>query len=226
MATQERSVDRGSRLSRAALARVGQDIRQARVGAGLSVSSVGMAASLSKAEVSRIERGLSPKTPVIHVARLAAVVGLDLVLKTYPGGDPLRDAGQQALVAAFGRLLHPSLRWGAEVPLPIVGDARAWDGLVAGPSWRFGVEVETQPSDEQAILRRIRLKERDGQVDGVLLVMPDTRRVRAFVRSASSELARQFPEPGVHVLARLRAGDPPGGSSVILLSRFRVPPDG
>ena len=217
MAARERPVDRGSRLASQAIIRLGTEIRLARVGAGLSVDAVAAAVGISNAEVSRIERGLSPRVPAISLGRLAGAVGLDVALKAFPGGDPLRDAGQQALIASFGRLLHPSLRWATEVPLPISGDARAWDGLVAGLSWRHGVEAEMQPGDEQALLRRLRLKERDGQVDGVLLVLPNTRRVKAFLRAAGGELRAMFPVPGPVATTRLAAGDDPGGSSVLVL---------
>lgn len=206
-------------MARQAIGRAGLEIRLARVGAGLSVDAVAAAVGCSNAEISRIERGLALKVPLERLSRAAAAVGLDLVVRTHPGGDPLRDAGQHATAASFATFLPPTLRWSVEVPLPIAGDPRAWDGLVAGDGWRYGVEVETQPTDAQALLRRLHLKERDGQVDGLLLVMPDTRRVRMFVRAASAELRSAFPIPGPVALARLRAGTDPGGSAAILLPR-------
>ena len=58
------------------IGRLGADIRQARVGAGLSLRRVGEVAGISGAQISRIERGLSPSTSVVQLVRLGAVVGL------------------------------------------------------------------------------------------------------------------------------------------------------
>jgi transcriptional regulator with XRE-family HTH domain len=223
VASRERPADRGVRVAGQSVARVGADIRLARRNAGLSLAVVGRAARLSNAHISRLERGLVPSVSVLALGRVAAVVGLDLSIKTYPGGDPIRDAAQIHEIAAFGVLLHPMLRWATEVPLPATGDARAWDGLVAGPGWRHGVEVETQPRDAKALVRRLRLKERDGQVDGVILVLPATRLTRAFVRAAAPELRGAFPISGPLALERLRAGVDPGGSAVVVLPRRPTP---
>jgi transcriptional regulator with XRE-family HTH domain len=223
VAARERPIDRGTALGRRAVERTGAEIRLARVGAGLSIDTVAAAAGISNAEVSRLERALSPRVAVVSLAKVAAVVGLDLVVKTYPGGDPLRDAAQHRVLATFASHLNPALRWATEVPLPIAGDARAWDGLIAGRGWRFGVEVETQPNDQQGLIRRIRLKERDGQVDGVLLVLPDTRRTRVFLRAGSLELRAMFPGEGSATLARLRSGEAPEASSVVVVTRPRAP---
>jgi transcriptional regulator with XRE-family HTH domain len=173
MATRERPVDRGGRLGLGALRRIGDDVRSARIGRGLSLATFGAAVGISEGEVSRIERGLSSKVPLLVLARLCGVVGLDLAARAYAGGMALRDASSAALLADFSRLLHPSLRWDTEVPLPIAGDQRAWDGMVRGNDWRFGAEAESSPRDGQALVRRIQLKVRDGMVDGVLLLLPD-----------------------------------------------------
>ena len=155
------------------------------------------------------------------LVRYATVVGLDLTIRAYPGPDALRDAPQMASLHGFRAQLHHSLRWAVEVPLPIPGDQRAWDALVTGPGWRYGVEVETLPRDAQALVRRLNLKQRDGAVDGVLLVLRDTRSVRRFREDGASELATAFPVPGLTALRRLRAGADPGGSSVILIPHPR-----
>src|SRR5262245_36496428 len=97
--------------------------------------------------------------------RFAAVVGLDLTLRAYPGPAAIRDASQVAMLSDFAGPLHPTVRWAVEVPLPIAGDQRAWDGFVAGVGWRYGVEAESLPRDGQALIRRLALKARDGDVD-------------------------------------------------------------
>jgi hypothetical protein len=182
-----------------------------------------MVVGLDATSVSRIERGLWPEVPVVHLFRIAEAVGLEVAMRAFPGGDALRDSAQAELLARFADQLAPALSWGTEVPLPIPGDRRAWDGLISGPGWRYGVEVETGPNDAQALMRRLALKRRDGQVDGVIVVVPDTRRVREFLLLARALLAPQFPIDGRVALERLRVGQDPGGSAVIRLIRPRRP---
>lgn len=168
---------------------------------------------------SRLERGLLEHVDVMLLARMCAVVGLDLSIKAFPGGQPIRDASQLATLRAFSGLLHPSLRWATEVPLPLTGDQRAWDYLVQGLAWRYGVEVESAPHDGQATLRRLALKLRDGEVDGVLLVLRDTRQSRLFLREIAEAARSSFPIAGTRALELLSVGADPGGSAIIVLPR-------
>ena len=219
MPARERPVDRGARLGRAALARVGQELREGRHDRSLSVDVVAAAIGISNAEVSRIERGLAPKVPFATLSRLAGVVGLDLVVRLYPGAAPLRDAAHVQLLADFRATLHRSLWWATEVPMPLPGDQRAWDATVSGLDWCYGVEAETSPRDAQASNRRLALKRRDGHVDGVLLVLRDTRNTRLFLRASADELQPAFPVHGPRALQLLRAGVNPSGSAVISMPR-------
>ena len=79
--------------------------------------------------------------------------------------------------------------------------------MARGPGWRYGTEAEIHPTDTQALGRRIGMKQRYGQVDGVLLVLPAT----------ADALAPPFPVPGRRAIELLRAGMDPGGNSVIVL---------
>jgi transcriptional regulator with XRE-family HTH domain len=219
MATRERLFDRGTRLGRASLVRLGAEIREARRDRGLSVDRVAEAAHVSNAEVSRIERALSPRVPLIALARIAAVVGLDLAARLYPGAGPVRDVAHMALMTEFRATLDPALRWATEVPLPIAGDQRAWDAMISTVDWRYGVEVETAPRDAQSLARRLQLKLRDGGVDGIILVVPDTRAVKEFLGVAAMELPALFPVAGATAAKQLRAGLDPGGNAVIVVRR-------
>ena len=221
---QERAIDRGRRLGRDALVRIGAELRVARIDRGLTIDAVSAAISVSNAQVSRVERALAPAVPLSMLVQFAAIVGLDLVVKAYPGPNALRDAPQLHLLEDFRRRLHASIRWAVEVPLPIAGDQRAWDGLISGTSWHYGVEVESLPRDAQALVRRLNLKERDGDVDGVILVLPDTRRTRSFRNDASAELEPAFPVAGPEALRRLEAGEDPRGSAVVLIPSRRSTP--
>lgn len=217
VATRERPADRGAEIGRRALRDLGQEFRNARRDRGLSLRDVASAAGISATTVWRFEHVKNPSIGVVTVARLLAIVGLDLSARAYPGGSPLRDAGHGTVLSAVRVLLHVSLGWGTEVPFPRPGDQRAWDGMVRGPGWRYGVECETAPRDAQALGRRLEIKRRDGGVDGVLLVMPDTRRVREFLAAADVVLGPQFTVPGRRAVELLGAGVNPGGSAVIMV---------
>ena len=89
--------------------------------------------------------------------------------------------------------------------------------MIRGEGWRFGVECELNPIDGQSLLRRLNLKERNGLVNGVILLMTDTRQVRQFRREFKNELAGRFPISGSEAVRKLATGDSPGGSSLIVL---------
>ena len=162
----------------------------------------------------RLEAGLLDRISVSDLGAWCAIVGLDLVLKAYPAGDPIGDAGQLRLLERFRPVLHPTLHWRTEVGLPIPGDLRAWDALIRGDGWRIGVEAETVLSDVQALERRLALKMRDGGVDHVILVLADTPRNRQ-IRAASAAAFHGLNGNPRTVLAALRAGHDPGMSALI-----------
>jgi hypothetical protein len=153
----------------------------------------------------------------VLVGRICSVVGLDLAVRAYPGGRPLRDARHARELEQLHGALHPSLRWALEVPLPNPGDRRAWDAMISGATWRYGVECELNPIDGQALLRRLHLKNKEGGVDGVILLLPDTRQSRAFRREFATALRVEFPVTASVALKRLAAGLAPGGNAVIVL---------
>jgi hypothetical protein len=149
-----------------------------------------------------------------------AVVGLELAAKAYPANaDAVRDSGQARVLTRLSTRIASSLVWKLEVPLPIPGDRRAWDATITATDrrWRYGVEAETHPDDGQATLRRLMLKQRDGGMDGVILLLPDTRQARAFLRDFGPMLRASFPVPGATALRRLEAGEDPHGNAVIVL---------
>jgi transcriptional regulator with XRE-family HTH domain len=216
MATYERPADHGARAARVAVARLCEEIRRARRAAGLSQVAVARAAGISRSQLGRLETGQLANPPVVAIFRVAAVVGLSVALKAYPGGDPIRDAAHARLIGRFRRRLHPSLRWRTEVPLPHAGDIRAWDGIVGGQGWEDVVEAETAVDDAQALERRVMLKRRDGGREHVILVVADTRRNHDALDAAPGAF-EGFPMRTRQILAALAAGRHPGGSGIVLI---------
>lgn len=217
MGSRERPVDVGAASARAILARLASEIRSARLQAGLSQVSVAAGIGISRSQYSRIERGGTPDLTIDMAARVFAVLGQALHVQTFPSGDPLRDAAQLALLERLRVGLHRSFRWLTEVPLPIPGDRRAWDATACSAVVRIGVEGETRLRDLQAVERRVALKERDGGMDRVILLIANTRHNREVLRAHADMLRARFTIPGPRALELLRAGLDPGGNALILL---------
>lgn len=223
MPTRERRIDRADRRAVELRTRTGWELRTARRSAGLTQLRVAEAIGVSAAEVCRIELGRAPWTTIRTLSRFAGVVGLEVSVRLFPGPSPLRDVRSARLMEALRRHLGGALRLQTEVPLPLPGDQRAWDGMLSGPDGRrAAVEVETEVHDAQALDRRIALKQRDGATPIVVLVVADTRRNRTAVRAGWGTLGPRFAGSGRSILADLAAGRIPGESGIVWL---RVPSD-
>lgn len=216
MGTRDRATDDGAARAHAIIEDLARELRQARRDRGLSQDVVAQAAGVTRGWVSKVERGLARDLTFSQASKLLAVTGLRLWARAYPDGRPVRDAAHLALLDRFRRYLHPSLRWATEVPVPVPGDLRAWDAQVRSPRWTVGVEAETRPRDVQALKRRLQGKARDSAVDGVVLVLLDSRHNRDFVRLDADGLAESFPVPGARALDLLAAGVMPGSAIVLL----------
>jgi hypothetical protein len=147
---------------------------------------------------------------------MAAVLGMDVSLKLYPAGLPLRDGAQLALLGRFRSLLPEGIAWRSEVPIPIHGDLRAWDASIAGRGWIAFIDAETRLRDIQALQRRTALKQRDTPTTRVILLIADTRTNRSIMAGLMAPLISDA-VPGPTLLARLAAGEDPAGCGVIML---------
>jgi transcriptional regulator with XRE-family HTH domain len=217
MAIRERHRDRASRLTTKALLTIGEELREARLEAGLTIRELASNTGISPTQISRIERGALRHVAYETIVILAAALGLDIHLRGYPSGEAVRDAAQLGLLARFRTRLPSDLRHRSEVPLGIPGDRRAWDEVILGPGWSLPVEAETRLRDVQALHRRFALKCRDGGVDRAILLIANTRHNRHVLRLASTEFEAAFPVPGKVALAALDRRVIPPGSAVILL---------
>jgi transcriptional regulator with XRE-family HTH domain len=182
----------------------------------LSLRFVAAATGTSHQQLLRFERGTIDHPSVQDAGAWCAAVGLDLVLRTYPAGDPIRDAGQQRLLERLRPNIHSSLTRRTEVPLPGRGDLRAWDLLIEGRGWRIAVEAETVLDDLQALERRLNRKQRDGGIDVLILLVADTRRNRRAIEAAPASFAG-FSRDARATLRALRAGLRPDRSTIVFL---------
>ena len=217
MVSVERRRDRGRRLARRSLQLIGEELREARLRAGLTQRQLGAAVGISHTGVSRIELGRAPHVSYETLVVMATVLGLDLPLRAYPSGEPIRDAGQIPLLGKLRSRLASSLAWRTEVLLRIPGDRRAWDGVIGGAGWEVPVDAEARLHDVQAWNRREALKRRDDNRDVVILLVADTRHNRHVLRLVAADLASEYPVRGADALAALAAGERPAGSAIVLL---------
>ena len=217
MSTIRRTRDIGAERADRIIIEFGRDVRDARRLAGLSQDRVSNAVGISHSHLSRIEHGRVPNLSIDLAARIAASLGLDLSVRTFPGGVKLRDVGQVRLLGRFRALVAPSISWRSEVGVGDVGDPRAWDEVIAAHGRQAGVEGETHVPDWQALDRRIALRRRDSGIELVILVLADTRHHRAVLREIGPAGMANFPEPARSALAALRAGSLPQASTIVLV---------
>lgn len=198
---------------------LGEELHEARLERGLSQLCVGRAAGVTQARVSRIERGDLEAVSLCDLARLLAVVGLDLSARAFPGGQPVRDAAQRALLDRLRARVAPKLRWRFETPIPLSGDRRAWDATIADAEGGcIAVEAETRLGDVQALQRRLALKQRDDpSVSCLALLDGGTRSNRHMLRPYSAALSDQFPGSGPDSLRSLAEGRCAGQNCIIVL---------
>jgi transcriptional regulator with XRE-family HTH domain len=197
---------------------IGKEIRQARLEHGLSQETVARGARTSRSTVGRIEQARLDGVSINQLARLLAVLGLELSARAYPAGQPVRDAAHLVLIDKLRRAVHQKVAWHFDVPLGLPGDQRAWDAVVSIGRAQLAVEAETRLHDIQAIQRRVGLKRRDcPNISAVVLLLAATRHNRNVFRAYREALLADFPvEPG-EMLEALSAGRDPGGSGVLLL---------
>jgi hypothetical protein len=168
----------------------------------------------------RFERGELGAVNVGDVGAWCAVLGIDLGLRGYAAGDPLRDAASQRLLERLRSELAESLGWRTEVVLPIEGDLRAWDAEIRGTvprPWPARVEAETRIGDGQALERKLARKLRDDPDGYLILLVADTRANRAAIATLRPGLAAVFPFTARSVLHALRDGREPPGNAILLM---------
>lgn len=215
MPARESRAERARRRSRDTRLTIGNEVRSARLGSGLSQAVASRSVQISRAQWSRIERGAIQSVTLEQLTLACAAVGLDLVVRAYPAADPVRDRAHAALLERFRQRLPHGTRWQTEVPLSRPGDLRAWDAVAALGAQTVAVEAEVRLWDLQALERRVALKQRDGAMALVILLVADTRANRAVLATHREHLRARFPLDSRHVLAALRSGALPPRSGIV-----------
>lgn len=212
---------RGRRRGRMLLGRAIGELTIARLDAGLSVVALAREVGISKSALARLLGDELEDVGVTQLSQVASVLGLEVSLGLHPIGDPVRDRGQLAVGRRLDALLAATWRVTNETPLPGAGEQRAWDKLVrlvgASPPHLVGIDIETRVRDIQALTRRTRLRERDGMVDAILIVLSDSANNRRLVDELRRSLGPAYSTSSRATLAALRSGQRLVGSGVIIV---------
>jgi transcriptional regulator with XRE-family HTH domain len=213
---ERRGADR-ARTLRSAIAR---DVRAAREDAGLSQHRVAAAAGVSQSTVNALERALyDPTTEVM--ARIAAVLGMDLSVRLYPGTGPLiRDHLQAAMIEALLQTLHDQWR-----PTPEVAVQRPVRGVIDLVLDRDEPPVVTceAHSELRRVEQQIRwagakssaLAEARHRPTSQLLLLRSTRRTRAVVAEYEGYVRSAYPGQASAAFRALTNGGPWPGPAVL-----------
>lgn len=164
--------------------------------------------------MSRIERGRATADLVV-LAMFGSVVGLDLWVKLFPAGSPVRDAAHARLLGRLQARLPSEFRWRTEVPIPVPGDQRGIDAMIVEPAVDAGFELESRLLDSQAVTRRAALKQRDAGLACMILVLADTMANREAMAAAEPTLRAAFPLDGRSLLNALRSGQTPPAGGIL-----------
>ena len=217
MPAQPIRVAEASRGARRRLQDVLADLRAARRAAGLSQATLAAALGASRQLITEWESSHILPDP-IQLAEWGAMVGLEVSIRSFPAGSPLRDAGQLRLMARARGVLGEQFAWRTEVPVSDdPRDRRAFDAVLSGGAGRIGLEAITRLTDAQGQVRAATLKQAVARLERVVLVLAETRHNRAAVLDAAPTLQPAFPITAREVLRAIRAGRLPRGNGIVLL---------
>jgi transcriptional regulator with XRE-family HTH domain len=218
MSVRTRASDDARRRWLAICRRAGDELRTSRRVHGLTQRQVGTALGLSQSEISRRELGQAHGIAGRALALHAAAVGLKLAVQLWPVGAAIRDAAQARYVATFVARIGHRWRVQLEANVPIPGDLRAADVLLANGATRVAVEVITRITDLQAQLRLAQAKARDLQATRLVIVTAATHANRATMAATRGALIESFDLDSRAVMSALAAGRDPGRDAIILLA--------
>jgi hypothetical protein len=216
MATGVRAIDEARRRWQRQQLDLGNELRTGRHIRNLTLRQLAASIGVSASQVCRRELGharLSGEALAVH----AAAVGLRMSIKLWPVGGGIRDAAQARYIAAFVARVGRAWNVGLEAPVPIAGDLRAADVLLAAGSLRIAVEVVTRLVDVQAQIRAAQLKARDLGATRLVIVVAGTRANRAALADTRRTLAGAFDLDTRRVMADLAAGRDPGRDAIVAL---------
>ncbi len=226
MPSADRSAPRalGLQRARAQAEAIGQEIRLARIERGLRRSAASRRAGISADTQRRVELG-DPSATMATLCVVAQAVGIDVVLRGYPGRGPsLRDTGQLGIAELIRAVAHPS--WNVALEVPAGERGEAIDLVLFGSREIVAVEIDRMLVDFQAqyrrnVRKRDHLAGRHQRPVRLVMLIEDTRRNRAVHAAHATLLTSVLPAVSREVLQAVRTGRPLGRDGLAWIRRRR-----
>lgn len=199
---------------------------RARAGLGLSRLGASKLAGISPDTQRRIEEG----DPAIQLDTLCAsgeAVGLDIVVRIYPGREPaLRDTGQLGIAEHLCGLAHAS--WQSAIEVPAGDHGEACDIVFMSPTELLATEIDRLLLDFQDRYRRNDQKRRwlaarHQRPVRLVMVVEDTPRNRRAVAPHARFIASVLPAGTREVLGALRSGEALGRDGLVWIRPRALP---
>jgi transcriptional regulator with XRE-family HTH domain len=219
------SVGRGSRQHRLGIGRskrqadgVGSDVKAARAHRGVTREQLAARAGVSEDSVRRIELG-DPHVQLNTLCAVGEAIGLDVVVKAYPGRQAsLRDRRQLATAEAICSIAHA--RWTAELEVAAGIRGEATDVCFFSATEILATEIDRLLLDFQDQYRRQARKrdylaERHERPVRLVMVIEDTARNRNAIAPHREFLRRVLPAGSREILKALRTGADLGRDGIL-----------
>ncbi|MEP6807617.1 MAG: helix-turn-helix domain-containing protein [Chloroflexota bacterium] len=217
MANRIRKAEEGLAAGRRLQSELGREVRDARIARGLRQTDVARSLGISHASVGRLERGELRNVGLAALSRLGATVGLRLHARFYPAGGGLRDAAQLALLRRLRSRISNLWNWQLEAPLNIQGDLRAFDAVLRNSTATVAIEAITRLRDAQGQLRAATIKQREGGIERLVILLTASHANRRALATAQDVLTTAYPLGTKATLSALAAGQDPGANGIVLL---------
>ncbi len=160
---------------------LGRDVRLARVAAGLSTGGAARRAGVSRSTLERVEMGSAAAT-LATLCSLSDAVGLDLVIRAYPGrGTSLRDRGQLLIAEHLARTAHRA--WKVRLEVTAGEHGQAIDEVFWGPDEILAIEIVRHIGDYQGQYRSVSLEAAIGSRGSIDDQSASCWRLRIFART-------------------------------------------
>lgn len=201
---------------------IGREVATARHASGLSADSAAARAGVSRSTWLRAESG-SARTAIATLCAVTDAVGLDLVLRAYPGSRmTLRDRGQLAIAQRLAGLAHPT--WTVSLEEPAGDHGQAIDLVISGGLEIVAIEIIRHMNDYQAQYRSATQKrEWLGRLHGrpvrLVMAVEDLRSNRVALAPFGAVVGSAMPAGSRSVMESLRTGQPLGGDGLLWVRR-------
>lgn len=213
------------RRSRDQAARIGEEIKLARVMLALAGKQAARRAGVATSTQTRVELG-DPGVSIGTLCAVAEAVGVDIVLRAYPGKPlSLRDTGQLEIATLLRGQAHAV--WQPSIEVMVGARGEAVDMVLFGPHEIWCVEIERMATDFQAQYRRAERKRdllaaQHQRPVRLLLLVEDSSRNRAALERHRDLVRSALPAGSRDVLEALRSGGPLGRDGLLWIRRRAV----